>query len=89
MEEKLTSFNYSVLCYVVGVGYLDKCKLYQNNYVISMLSKIFLISRFSSMTVFHGSPFLMAAATFNKLKSVGMIDDNSFHFIGIETVAEA
>jgi hypothetical protein len=31
----------------------------------------------------------LAAATFNKLKSVGMIDDNSFHFIGIETVAEA
>ena len=31
----------------------------------------------------------MAAGTFNKLKSVGMIDDNSFHSMGIETVAEA
>ena len=54
-----------------------------------MLSKILLISCFSSMTVFHGSPFLMAAGTFNKLKSVGTIDDNSFHSIGIDTVAEA
>ena len=54
-----------------------------------MLSRILLISCFSSRTVFHGSPFLMAAGTFNKLKSVGMIDDNSFHFMGIETVAEA
>ena len=31
----------------------------------------------------------MAAGTFNKLKSVGTTDDNSFHFLGIETVAEA
>ena len=54
-----------------------------------MFSKILLISCFSSMTVFHGSPFLMAAGTFNKLKSVGTTDDNFFHFMGIETVAEA
>jgi len=54
-----------------------------------MLSKILLISCFCSRIVIHGFPFLMAAGTFNKLKSVGMIDDNSFHSMGIETVAEA
>ena len=54
-----------------------------------MLAKILSISCFCSRIVFHGSPFLGADGTFSKLKSVGTIDDNSFHSIGIDTVAEA
>jgi hypothetical protein len=37
---------------------------------------------------FHGFPaFLIVAGTFNTLKSFDMMDDNSFHRIGIDTVA--